>query len=461
MSNLEINGHIMKKGFVENSNGEMCSPITHISTIYSGDRTLDDILDEMTEKKEQEPDINRVDFTINPNDWISGTGDQVYVDLVSENLKDDYFSEVITDHNGMVTMVEYENRWLICDNASNNTIRIYTSYRMQKSINVTIIQYYKYTSYAVTIPSGSWVYDSATELYKATFSTPVVTNDMELLLSINSNNIHNAAPNNFMCVESGDGEIYVYAQTNTKTLACNLVVIGHSISYRNPEEILLPLNPYNIDNDLILRVNRANTYNGNIGSNTVNNTNTIITYPEDPTLQYEFVVFYKDQDITLSRGYNVTIEDPDICSINISNGKCYISGNIKEGTTTVHVTMEDQESSFEVTSSQNILSIVDNSDQTINIGDSIDIAIEISRYDETTTICYNTYIIDESESIIPNMENEVSTLALNGEFDISQDITNLQFIAIKPYEGEITVGLYDICTSSIISAGNINIKIQE
>ena len=48
---LNVNGYILHPGFAQSSSKEKCSPLVHISTIYEGDRSLKDIIDEISGEK--------------------------------------------------------------------------------------------------------------------------------------------------------------------------------------------------------------------------------------------------------------------------------------------------------------------------------------------------------------------------------------------------------------------------
>ena len=191
---LEYNGKIynLRPGFIQDSNRNKCSPITHAHTVIYDNKNLDNVLDDILESIEilkAAKTINTIDITIKCTDWVFDNGYYKYR-YYNNILSNDLSVEVNGEAETLYCLQSEYIRWVMADTeCGNGYVDIYTTKRPTKNLKFTLVISTKYPSTTIHINSSDWIkaVDDA-NLYKYTYTNNEIKNNMSIYCTLDLKN---------------------------------------------------------------------------------------------------------------------------------------------------------------------------------------------------------------------------------------------------------------------------------
>lgn len=171
----------LRPGFVQDSNGKKCSPITNSHEVLYKDKRLDDELDDIEESiniLDSIKLIKTIDITLYPTQWAKHPQKNCYYCTYNNAiLNPNCLVEISAESETLLYMAEYRHRWIMADTqCGNRFINIYASNKPTKTLKYTLIIMEQCITNVISVSYNNWISTNGLgNLYKYTVSDSRIT----------------------------------------------------------------------------------------------------------------------------------------------------------------------------------------------------------------------------------------------------------------------------------------------
>jgi hypothetical protein len=224
---LETFGYILHPGFAQTAQGEKCSPLTHVSTVYDGDKSLTEIIKEITDEKNKLPEITVVEVEVNPDDWNEQPDGSFEYDYTDSILNDKLMTEVQADKENMKKIVNDKIRWALTEDIVGNTVPIFIQKKPTQRLILKLLIYSKYIKIPLSIQEPNWEANNVSKEYL--YADDVILASHLALFRLDRTNINKFLDNNYSITKTKKGEVTVYTD-NAVSLDSQVILLDTGLT---------------------------------------------------------------------------------------------------------------------------------------------------------------------------------------------------------------------------------------
>lgn len=224
---LEVKGYTTYPGFVQNEAGDKVSPLTHISTVYDGDRSLPDIITEIMDEKSKVPEVVIINLTLEIADWKYDEENNIYkYEFTDNTIPENRVSEIRVNAINMTKIIKDKIRWIISEDTSENKITIYSQKLPSTSLDLSIVIYTKFLKLDFTVQDSQWIYEN--EMYKFEAFDNRIKYEQLGLIRIDKDNIDSFLTNNYSVIVTNMSTVQIFTD-NPLNMDLSVVIIDNSL----------------------------------------------------------------------------------------------------------------------------------------------------------------------------------------------------------------------------------------